>query len=627
MNDLKKVELQQGVTLWFDEYDTCLDIDVEPWVESVLLNNPYDDEENGDFYFANKDKKVFPNVKEIRIGKNAYYIDFDNSMFPNVEHVSSDNPSFWSGPMLVQNHEDASYLLNTFCKKQDEVINLDGIERIGDNAFSGCESVNIINSDNITTFKKYAFKDSAIDRIPYTNGVRVVDGMLIDIDLACENVVITDDAVIPNITNGTIHKEDECGKYASIIDGRKKIHAIAEEIPWSHLKKLTICRKSMFDFLKMQVDAMPRHIKVSYPISSNDVAQLTNTNGICYVDILNAAEYKSIDGIVYSSNGKTLVSCPVHRTGHVQIPEGVKEIGDGAFIQRHIGSVSMPSTLIDIGSLAFYQCNELTSVDFGTGITEIGNHSCRHLFEYCDNLQHVDIPAQVVSIGEDAFARCGLKSVSFEGKSLRCIGDRAFDECEIKKMWIPETIKSIGYSALNSVREISAKSYSTELLRSFFTVPGTLISLSAKLTINGRTAIIPKSSLLDIHIGKMDAILDKFFTSKYVMGNVLEDVQTLFVYGITKQYRAIVALHMYTQDKTNKYAKRYIWQHSEIITDELLKKEEKDKILEVLSLGLLKTESLKRILGFAEEKGWPEVTACVLTFLKDNTKKNENFVI
>lgn len=67
MNNLRKVTLQEGVTLWYED-DFCVDIDVEPGVESVFLND-IEEDGPGEFCFDNEDKKSFPDVKELHIGK------------------------------------------------------------------------------------------------------------------------------------------------------------------------------------------------------------------------------------------------------------------------------------------------------------------------------------------------------------------------------------------------------------------------------------------------------------------------------------------------------------------------------------------------------------------------------
>ena len=64
-------------------------------------------------------------------------------------------------------------------------------------------------------------------------------------------------------------------------------------------------------------------------------------------------EYISMDGVLYSRDGKTLVCCPPGRMGTMQIPEGVETIGSLAFVNSCLEAVEIPGSVRTIGQLAF----------------------------------------------------------------------------------------------------------------------------------------------------------------------------------------------------------------------------------------------------------------------------------
>lgn len=81
----------------------------------------------------------------------------------------------------------------------------------------------------------------------------------------------------------------------------------------------------------------------------------------------------------------------------IYIPEGCVFIGDYAFAEMNLGSVSFPSTLEYIGNGAFDRCN-LKTVKFPNGLQYIGSQAFNN-----NSLEEVRFPASVLRVGSDAF--------------------------------------------------------------------------------------------------------------------------------------------------------------------------------------------------------------------------------
>lgn len=82
------------------------------------------------------------------------------------------------------------------------------------------------------------------------------------------------------------------------------------------------------------------------------------------------------NGIVLSADGKSITSyTPVDGITDAIIPEGVETIADGVFNGSDITSVSLPSTLKDIGQEAFANCESLHSIVIPESVTEIAYHA------------------------------------------------------------------------------------------------------------------------------------------------------------------------------------------------------------------------------------------------------------
>lgn len=150
-----------------------------------------------------------------------------------------------------------------------------------------------------------------------------------------------------------------------------------------------------------------------------------------------------IDGIYYYFlDGKAHVTCYAYNSkynktaysGNVVIPEtityygqtfNVKYIDDHAFIGcTGLTSVTIPNSVISIGSSAFDGCRSLTSVTIPESITTINSYT----FTSCSALTSITIPESVKSIGEGAFRWSGITSVTIP-ESVTSIGENAFYEC------------------------------------------------------------------------------------------------------------------------------------------------------------------------------------------------------
>lgn len=141
-----------------------------------------------------------------------------------------------------------------------------------------------------------------------------------------------------------------------------------------------------------------------------------------------SGSYSITSGVV-SNGGGGAGNC----TGHANIPNGVTAIGDAAFYQSGLATVSIPNTVTAIGDSAF-----------------------RHM----PNMTTVTIPTGVQSIGFLAFGTTLLTSINFTSpSSLTTIGDYAFQSSAFTSITIPASVTSIGTGAFQLNTDLTEISF------------------------------------------------------------------------------------------------------------------------------------------------------------------------
>ena len=110
----------------------------------------------------------------------------------------------------------------------------------------------------------------------------------------------------------------------------------------------------------------------------------------------------------------------------VELPNGLLEIGEGAFSQcTSLKRMSIPSITV-IPANAFMYCRKLEEVELCEGLQTIGNGA----FNRCRALKRIVIPSTVTIIGSFAFhACCQLEEVELSEGRLEIIGQDAFTSC------------------------------------------------------------------------------------------------------------------------------------------------------------------------------------------------------
>ena len=128
----------------------------------------------------------------------------------------------------------------------------------------------------------------------------------------------------------------------------------------------------------------------------------------------------------------------------VIVEEGITALGANSFYQdgkrTNIVSVTLPESLTAIQYQAFKYCGQLTQINIPNGVKEIGAGA----FNGCGSLQTVTLGNSVEVIGYDAFLNCyDLEQINLPA-SLKEIGQAAFRDCrKLTEIHIPDGVTKI----------------------------------------------------------------------------------------------------------------------------------------------------------------------------------------
>lgn len=156
--------------------------------------------------------------------------------------------------------------------------------------------------------------------------------------------------------------------------------------------------------------------------------------GLKSVDLSNTNVTIMKDGVFY--NNKSLTS--------IQLPNKLENFWDNAFNGcTSLNNIVMPSTVVGIYNNVFDGCTSLSNVTFNDSYTTLGHH----VFKNCP-LAAVTFPKTLGSIGEWAFEGTELKTVDLSNTQITRLPNGSFYNCQkLNDVKLPIALTDIGECA------------------------------------------------------------------------------------------------------------------------------------------------------------------------------------
>ncbi len=312
------------------------------------------------------------------------------------------------------------------CTKLTNISLPQNVTSIGYWAFYGCiglTSVTIPNS--VESIKTMAFFNcSSLASVTIGSSVASIGTGAFQYCSSLKEVVLLGNT-LPNIDGDNAFYGISSGAtlYCSIGLGT----AFGGDAPWSDFKAIEASVVSLGSderlpkYITDENKSTITKLRVFGKINSEDITLLKTmaSDGTLSVLDLSGATADKVDLIgedAFSNSKLTSIS----------LPQNVTSIGGWAFQNcSSLKDITIPNSVISIGSTAFGDCTSLTSVTISTSVTSIGSSA----FMYCSKLESITIPNSVTSIGGSAFLGCSSLAEVTIGKSVESIGDGAFGGC------------------------------------------------------------------------------------------------------------------------------------------------------------------------------------------------------
>jgi uncharacterized protein YjdB len=359
------------------------------------------------------------------------------------------------------------------CESLEEVILPPGLESIGKNAFTNCNSLTTIDLSGVSSIGDLAFSGcSALTDDVVATMKDTMKELGTGVFSSCSKI---ETAKVPAITSGdNVHKVpaqmfNGCSSLTNVIFCDSQLNSISDQA-FAYTGKLTF-GKDKTNQIPATVESIGNFAFANSKLESLDLS-LTSLKRI---------------------NEDTFKSC---RIKEIAFPDTLTEIRKEAFESSYLESVTMPDSVTTLGTSAFRYAGNLTQVTLSVNITDIPEYAFQGAGTYTvgesDGLGTYDSDFSILqgmkvsfngsasssklkTIGGSAFNASTLSDGTFlkDLKNLKEIGSYAFSYTDFQEIVIPSCVETIGTGAFQGMYYLTTVTFAdgshvTELPDSLF---------------------------------------------------------------------------------------------------------------------------------------------------------------
>ena len=396
--------------------------------------------------------------KKLVLACNTSVIPEDGS----VIYINEDAFSYTSFNNSSNWENGALYIGNTLIKVKSSEVTGDfsikeGTVRIADGALSGCSEITGITlPSSLKIIGYYAFSNcSSIKNMTLPDGLTNIGPSAFE---SCSKLkALTVPSNVKNIMQRTFMS---CELLTDIVlsNGLESIGDYA----FSDCKSLSsITLPATVTSIGNNVfSGCTKLVSITIPSGVTDIGEgvFTSCKSLTSIEVAQGnTEYKSVDGNLYTADGKTLLAYATGKSDTAfTVPSGVSVIDSFAFCAANLTQVTLPLDITEIKKGAFTSCYGLASVNLPDGLSSIEEYA----FSSCTSLKSIVVPNSVLKMGNNVFNGCtSLESVTL-ADGMTMIDYSMFSGCtSLTSVIIPKSITLISGYVFENCTALSKINY------------------------------------------------------------------------------------------------------------------------------------------------------------------------